>query len=151
MNRILLIPTLFTVAACSTSGVEPDRSTAAQATAFVPATESAQAANPAPRQVSSDADAAAEDMVVQNATDRTVEGIEDIEAPNVSQTPPSMIPGRIVEEPEPLIVCERVYPTGSILPVKVCRDRAAAEKKTEYDQEMFDDIKKNTALGNARL
>jgi hypothetical protein len=44
-----------------------------------------------------------------------------------------------------------VVPTGSILPVKVCRSRSEIDRKEQADQEIFDDIKRNTAIFNSRL
>jgi hypothetical protein len=60
-----------------------------------------------------------------------------------------MIPG--IVEPEPAIVCERVVPTGSILPVKVCRSRSEIDRKEQADPEIFDEIIRNTAIFNSRL
>ena len=87
--------------------------------------------------------------VVQNESGQTSDGIEDLEAPNVAKT--ALLDMQREQEAEPQIICERVRPTGSILPTKVCRHVTDIERKTEYDQDMFKDIKDNTALGNARL
>jgi len=89
------------------------------------------------------------EMVANNNSAEESSGIEELDAPGVEQVPPTMIPGRVVSD-EP-VVCERVIPTGSILPSKVCRERRYMEAKEEADQEIFDDIKRNTALGNTRL
>jgi len=88
-------------------------------------------------------------MLAHNAETGSADGIEALESPQVSETPAEMIPGRPAQEPA--IVCERVTPTGSLLPVKVCRHRDDIARKQEADQEIFDDIKRNTALGNSRL
>ena len=60
-----------------------------------------------------------------------------------------MFPGRATTDPG--IVCERVVPTGSVLPVKVCRERSDIELKEKQDQRVFDDIKRHTANGVSRL
>lgn len=153
MNRTLLIPTLFTFAACASSGPEPEQAVSFESPAPAQAAPAAAQAEPAPAQQEfpSASESASPPMVVQNDSAKSSSSIEDIDAPNVKKTPPSQIPGRVVSEPEPQVVCERVVPTGSILPVKVCRDRSEMARKEQYDQEMFEDIKRNTAIGNTRL
>ena len=126
MNRFLIVLTCVAVAACAAPGVEPKPSEAVEAT-----------------------DSRDNDLLANNGPAERSTSIEEIEAPKVDEIPPSMIPG--MTEPELAIVCERVVPTGSILPVTVCRDRLAAEKKQAADQEIFDDIKRNTAIFNSRL
>lgn len=89
------------------------------------------------------------EMVAVNESAKEFSGIEQLKSPGVEELPPAMIPGRVVED-DP-IVCERIIPTGSILPTKVCRDRRFIELKEDADRDMFDDIKRNTAIGNTRL
>ena len=146
MNRILLIPTLFTIAACATPGIEPGQAETAQEAEFAPTTESTLRSEPAHAKVMSDDDVLPKTTIVQNDTRVSTGGIQVLEAPKVSETPAAMIPGRV--EPEDQIVCERVTPTGSKISKKVCRDKAEVARKSEYDQDMFDDIKRNTAIGN---
>ena len=142
MNRCLLIATLFFVAACATSDPQPSQTeyaqpvnTAANDTAVRnTAAQPAQAANDA----SGTAASASSDY----------ESIEDVEAPKASETPAAMIP-RIPREPE--VVCEKVRPTGSILPVEVCRRRADIDKQRDEDQDAFGKIKSNTANAASRL
>ena len=52
---------------------------------------------------------------------------------------------------EPEIICERMVPTGSLLPVMVCRRQSDIARRQEADQELFDRIKRNTAIGASRL
>lgn len=146
MSRFLIIPICVAIAGCATPGTEPDPTEVVQASGSAQASEAVQANN------SPDDDALANndpDMLANSGPAEKSIGIEELEAPQVTETPPSMIPG--IGEPEPAVVCERVVPTGSILPTKVCRSRAEIERKEEADQEIFDDIKRNTAIFNSRL
>ena len=146
MRNFLVVPLTIAVAACATPVAEPESSTAIRATEPVPAAEPAPIPAPAEeRHINQQPD----EIVAENEPTKSFQGIEDIESPAVDEVAPSMIPGRAA--PETSIICERVYPTGSILPTKVCRDKSEIEKKQEFDQEVFDDIKRNTALGNSRL
>ena len=88
-------------------------------------------------------------MIARNDEDGSAGSIEAIEAPQADETPASMFPGRATTDPG--IVCERVVPTGSVLPVKVCRERSDIELKEKQDQRVFDDIKRHTANGVSRL
>ena len=141
MNRFLIILMFVAVAACATPGAESEPSKSVQTT------EPLQAA------VAPDGDTLADidpgTRADNNRAESTSGIIEELESPQVAETPPSMIPG--IVEPEPAIVCERVVPTGSILPVKVCRSRSEIDRKEQADQEIFDDIKRNTAIFNSRL
>jgi hypothetical protein len=134
------------MAACATPGTEPDPSESGAAQAVDSRAvdsrgyETLAHSDPA----TPAGDAMADDGPAENSN-----SIEELEAPQVAETPPSMIPG--VAKPEPAIVCERVVPTGSILPTKVCRTQAEIERKEQADQEIFDDIKRNTAIFNSRL
>ena len=139
MYRFLVVPTCVAIAACATPATDPDPSEAVQAPA----------SRVYPALAQTDSDAQTVNVVADNDPAEKSTGIEELESPEVSETPPSMIPGRV--EPEPAIVCERVVPTGSILPTKVCRTRAEIERKEQADQEIFDDIKRNTAIFNSRL
>lgn len=132
MNQFLLVAILFAVAACATPSLEANQPESVQTSEAVETKESG-----------------GDNMLVHNKQAEEFEGIEDLEAPTTSEIPAEMIPGRPV--PEPAIVCERVVPTGSVLPIEVCRHRSEIERKREADQEIFDDIKRNTALGNSRL
>lgn len=143
MNPLLLVVILLGIAACATSGPEPNRSESVQASKPVQASEPVQASQSGQQEESGGG------ALAHNATAKNSTSIEAFEAPSVSEIPAEMIPGR--PEPEPAVVCEKVVPTGSIIPVRVCRDRAYIERKQEADQEIFDDIKRNTALGNSRL
>ena len=147
MKRFLIIPISVAVAACATPGAGPDPSKSVQTTESIQTTEPLQAAVARESDAPLNIDPA---MQADNEQAGRVDGIiEELEVPQVAETPPSMIPGRI--EPEQAIVCERVVPTGSILPVKVCRNRSEIDRKEEADQEIFDDIKRNTAIFNSRL
>jgi len=141
MNRFLIIPMFVAVAACASPGTEPEPSKSVQTT------------EPLQAPVARDSDTLADIDPGTRADNDQAEStsgiIEELESPQVAETPPSMIPGRL--EPEQSIVCERVVPTGSILPVKVCRTRSEIERKEHADQEIFDDIKRNTAIFNSRL
>ena len=141
MNRFLLVSMLFTIAACATPDAEPDRYDSAHPVAagdagLVRQSGPAQDADNAPQTAAS----------AENQGD--LENLEDIEAPDVRETPAAMIP-RIQREPE--VICEKVRPTGSIIPVEVCRRRADIEKQRQDDQEAFGKIKSNTANAASRL
>ena len=126
MNRFLLVSIMFGIAACATPSPEPNRPESVQVV-----------------------ESGGDELQAQNNPAEYYEGIEEIEAPKVSEIPAEMIPG--IREPEPEIVCERVVPTGSVLPVTVCRRQSDIDRKTEADQKIFDDFKRNTAIGNSRL
>ena len=141
MNRFLLVSMLFTMAACATPDAEPDRYDSAQPVA---AGDAGLLRQSAPAQ---DADNAPQTAAsAENQGD--LENLEDIEAPDVRETPAAMIP-RI--QREPVVICEKVRPTGSIIPVEVCRRRADIEKQRQDDQEAFGKIKSNTANAASRL
>lgn len=133
MNQFLLVTILFAVAACATPSLEPNRS------------ESVQAMESGGDELESGGD----ELLVHNDQAEKFERIEEIEAPNVSETPAEMIPHMRVAEPE--IICERVVPTGSRLSVEVCRRRSDIARKQDANQKLFDDIKRNTAIGASRL
>lgn len=132
MVRFLLAMLCFSLAACATSSPNPDQF------------DSAQASEPDQANESFDNGAVAQ---AEPAEDPGV--IEAIKAPNVEMIPASDIPGR--PEPELAIVCERVIPTGSVLPKRVCRHQSEIDRKQAADQKIFDDIKRNTAIGASRL
>lgn len=133
MIQLLLVTILFTVAACATSGLAPNPAESVQAPA-----ESVQA-----KESSGDV------LPGGNNPAEIGDGPLEFEEPIASETPDSMMPAKAI--PYPPIVCEKVVPTGSILPVKVCRHPIEAARKQEADQKIFDDFKRNTALGNSRL
>ena len=146
MNHYLLVVTLFAVAACATPGPVSNRSDAVAAVDAVEDVESVEAAQTPATVLAQETD---DSMLVSNADATSSIGIQDIEAPTVTETPAELIPGRPAQEPA--VVCERVIPTGSMLPIKVCRNRADVDRKREADQEIFSDIKDNTVLGTSRL
>lgn len=144
MNRFLLVSIIFAIAACATPSPEPNRPESVQ---VVETSESVQVveSSESVQVVKSGGD----ELQAQNNPVENYEGIEEIEAPSVNEIPAEMIPG--LREPEPEIVCERVVPTGSVLPIKVCRRQSDIARKTEADQELFNDIKRSTANGASRL
>jgi hypothetical protein len=133
MNRILLVTTMFVVAACATSNPEPDQSESFGA-AVSGGDKSLQHNN------------SAENIDGTETVAENFEGIEAIEAPGVSETP--MPPPRMVE---PEVVCERMVPTGSTLPIKVCRLQSDIDRNHETDLRLMDDIKRSTMNGASRL
>lgn len=137
MNQFLLVVILFLVAACATPSLEPNPSDAVQSSEVIQTSEAVQAKE------------SEDGILTQNAETKNADGIEELEAPKVGKVPAGMIPGR--PKDEPAIVCERVVPTGSVLPVRVCRHRGDIDRKQQADREIFDDIKRNTALGTSRL
>ena len=141
MNRFLIIPICLAVAACATPGGEPKPSKSGQAPETIPVSELPD----------NDTQAVNDPGMLANTDSAPNPGgiIEELESPQVAETPPSMIPGAM--EPEPAVVCERVVPTGSIIPTKVCRTRDDIDRKEAADREIFDDIKRNTAIFNTRL
>lgn len=156
MKRILAVPLSLVVAACATPVADPDPLSSVQAGRSVPAAETVQGrespkVHPSGAAAAEQSDQGVDELVAGNDNDtaKSFHGIEDLESPGVEQIPPSMIPSRVA--PETSVVCERVYPTGSILPTKVCRDKTDIQRKQEADQEIFDDIKRNTAIFNSRL
>lgn len=70
-----------------------------------------------------------------------------VEPPIIREEPPEI--ASQVPLPQGEIVCRWEIPTGSRLRKKVCSEKSFVEKKREADQEIFDDIKRNTAIGNA--
>ena len=145
MKKILIVPVSIAVAACATPTTEPVPSETSQATAAVATSASAPTTHATqPDQASQD-----QTLVAENRPTENPESIQALEAPQVNEVQPGQIPGRGV--PESTVVCEKVYPTGSVLPTKVCRDVTDIERKQEADRKIFDDIKRNTAIGNTRL
>lgn len=143
MKNILVIPVCVAVTACATPAAEPEAYQAAQLA------EPAQAAAIAPDSESFQAAERQETEMVAGNEPSQQRSIEALDSPEVEQIPHELIPGRAVSD-DP-IVCERITPTGSILPTRVCRDRRYMQLKENADREIFDDIKRNTALGNSRL
>lgn len=137
MNQFLLLSILLALAACATPSPGPDRSESMQVPESVETSESVEVNEPAD-----------DDLLAQNKQAEVHGGIESVDTPNVSEIPPEMIPG--IAAPEAAVVCERTVPTGSVLRVKVCRHKAEIERKQEADQRIFDDIKRNTAVGASR-
>ncbi|MGI9221840.1 MAG: hypothetical protein ACR2QS_12485 [Woeseiaceae bacterium] len=153
MKKLLIIPMSVAVAACATPATETGPAATAQSTETVQSAQPAQAPEPSPGIQSAQAgEQQADDseaMVADNRSAENAAAIEALQAPQVDEVQPGNIPGRGV--PESTVVCEKVYPTGSVLPTKVCRDRTNIDRKQEADQRIFDDIKRNTAIGNTRL
>lgn len=132
MGRFLLITFSLAIAACAAPVSEPNRDETVQLS------ESAQAEK-----------SHEEDLLAQSNSKESIGVIDETKAPKVDKTPASMIPGRA--EPELAIVCERVVPTGSVLPVRVCRHQSEINRKQAADEKIVDDIKRNTAIGASRL
>ena len=149
MNRFLLVVPIFAMAACATSGQEASRSASVQAAETAPISEEPRASEVV--QVSAVAAVGElDDDAPTRITEEQYAGvIDDLESPDASEIPAEMIPGRPTLEPA--IVCEKVVPTGSVIPVRVCRHADYAKRKQDADQEIFDDIKRNTAIFNSRL
>jgi hypothetical protein len=123
MIRLLLVTSLFAIGACATPGSEPT------------SPESGQAMQ-----------SGGDELLEQNAqAQNNDESIQDIDAPNARATPPEEMPHQNASESD--VVCERVVPTGSVLPTKVCRRKSDIDRRQKADQRMYDDIKRNTALG----
>ena len=140
-NRFFLTIFIFAVAGCASTDPQADNPQ-------ISSTDASQVSGTPQPTATATTSVAKANTVSQDAdSNKSYDGIEDIESPAVAQT--RMASGPIAAEPEPAIVCERVYPTGSIIPVKVCRDRAAAERKTEQDQRIFDHVKRSSAIGGA--
>lgn len=148
MRFNLLIIIMFAASACAAPGEVPEHNATSE---HIPEATS--------DKIDSDIDVAQE---VMHDTSTEVQGtevqsvavpapitIEDIESPTVAETPAELIPGR--PTPETAIVCEQTRRPGSVLPVQVCRDKVDIELRRAADQELFDDIKRNTALFTSRL
>ncbi|MGI9271103.1 MAG: hypothetical protein ACR2QT_04965 [Woeseiaceae bacterium] len=145
MNHLLLSIILVTVAACATPSALENRSDAVRSSETTASPETVPANGSGGSMLEQHATA-------KNPSSNALEApneIEALEAPGVSELPAAMIPGR--PAPEQAIVCENVVPSGSVLRTEVCRHQADIERKRAADQELFDRIKRNTALGNARL
>ena len=124
MNPLLLslVPILFAISACATSGSEPNRSESVQAM-----------------------ESSGDGLLAHDSQAESTQGIEEFEAPNVGETPPEMIPRAAkVESP---VVCERVTPTGSRIPVRVCRSRAEIEEREKADQKMLREWQNKALIG----
>lgn len=132
MSRFLLYIMCLAVAACATPGPELNRFDSDQVS------ESGQADKLGDN-----------DTLAQSNPSENTGIIEELEAPKVGEAPASMIPDSA--ELEAAIVCERVVPTGSVLPARVCRHQSEIDRKRATDEKIFDDIKRNTAIGASRL
>ena len=123
MNRFLLVTIMFCIGAYATPSPEPNRTESVQ---VVESSESVQVVESSESVQAMES--SGDELQAQNNPAEKYEGIEDIEAPKVREIPAEMIPR--LREPEPEIVCDRVVPTGSILPVKVCRRQSDISRKT---------------------
>jgi len=85
-----------------------------------------------------------DELLVHDSPAESIQGIEEIEAPNVSETPAAMIPRSAMAEPS--IICERESPTGSRIPVKVCRGRSEVLRRQEADQKTLRDMQNLEAI-----
>jgi hypothetical protein len=124
MRRFLLITAFFAIAGCATPGQEPDQPE------YLQALESG----------------GLESVSNESKAPENYNGIEDIEAPNVAETPVAMLPP--VAESD--IVCTREAATGSILKTKVCRRRSDIELQSQKDQRELRRIKTEIAVGSSR-
>ena len=144
MKPFLLVSIMFVVTGCASSEVMPVQAESAPATEERP---SAVAALPGSgNEVSQEERHAA--PATPRATD-SASAIESLEAPQVTKTPSERIPGALL--PEDAVECEQTTRPGSILPVRVCNDKRAVDARRAADQELFDNIKRNTALFANRL
>ncbi len=150
MDKIMLVLATFAVAGCATPGLQTSLPEVDHGPAVGQDAEELRASDVMRNADFTDEQTPVGEHIVARNDDGMdkITGIEDIESPGVSETPAELIPNRPQEDPS--IVCERVRPTGSIIPVKVCKHVGDAERKGEYDREMFDDIKRGSALGGAR-
>ena len=139
MNQFLLVSTLFVVAGCATPSPEPSNSESVQAT------ESS--SSELPEHIDPVEDF--EDAEVVAGNYESSESIEDVEAPDVDESPAALVQQPRMVEPE--VVCEWTVPTGSVLKVKVCRKQADIDRNRLTDQELMDDIKQSTVNGASRL
>jgi hypothetical protein len=146
MNRYLLVLTLFVVAGCATPSAEPSKSESFQATE---SSNNALLDHIDPAEVFEDAEVVAGNYENSGDVAESFEGIEDVEAPSVVESPATMAQQPQMVEPE--VVCERMVPTGSVMHVRVCRRQSDIDRNKETDQKIMDDIKRNTANGASRL
>lgn len=141
MYRFLLVLSLFAVGGCAGTSPQSDTPDEVQVSRDNPA--EAMTTSPAPQ-----ANESSQNMVARNNDNDSTGNIDDLESPGVKETSTSDMP--VTPSVESAVICERVYPTGSILPVRVCRDVSAAARKTEQDQRILRDVKTNSAIGGAR-
>ena len=121
MNLLLLITISFAISACATSGPEPSRSETVQAM-----------------------ESGGDELWVHDSPAESIQGIEELKAPNVSETPAAMIPRSAMAEPS--IICERESPTGSRIAVKVCHYRSDVLQRQEVDQKTLRDLQNLEAI-----
>ena len=150
MNRILLITTFFAIAGCATPGQEPGQSAHLQAleSASDRLTDSSQPATAQTVESFADNSTPPDSQAEGIAGTEDIDGIEDIDAPNVGKTPVGMLPPPALAESE--MVCTREASTGSIIKTKVCRSRAEIERQRELDQKDLRQIKTQIAVGAPR-
>ena len=136
------IPVIFSlaIAACASNGSEPAQPVPEQVSGPAPSSVPA----PAPGVSSSE-----QEMIARTETTADSGGIEALDPPDVERLPADMVPNR--PGTEDAIVCERVVPTGSVLPRKVCRHQSEIDQRSLEDQRTFDNIKSNTANAASRL
>lgn len=147
MYQILLVMVLFAVAGCASPGPQSNpTATMVSPEAFqTPDTSSTSESTLESELVQSSE--SVDHVYAQNDEGETASRIEDIDSPDVERASMGMVPDQ--PTPESAIVCERVVPTGSIIPVKVCRDLNSVARKSEQDRKIFDDIKTGSAIGGA--
>ena len=136
MNRCLPVTFSLFIAACANQAPEQDGIESYQASA--PVQESQPAIDEEPR---------AGNLVATETLADEAPDIEELETPTLDQIPAELIPGKA----EPEVVCERSVPTGSIMPVKVCRAVSDIEQQQTDDRKLIDNIKRNTANAASRL
>ena len=140
MNRFLLVTFLFVVAGCATTSPEPNQSESLQA-AESSSKELLEHKNPVE-------DFEYAEVVAENSEDAAsvaekFDGIEYYEPPSESKNSAEMLLPEMTPDPE--IVCERVFYTGSRLPVRTCRSRAEIERN-QPNQKKLDEIKRNSNI-----
>ena len=144
MKPFLLVSITFIVAGCATSEVTPEQTAPIANTIGVGDSITTVAAEESTLAAQKPASFTAEDVVSDSAGT-----IESLEAPQVTQTPAEEIPGIVL--PEEALECEQTTRPGSVLPVRVCRDKRVVDARRAADQELIHNIKRNTALFASRL
>jgi hypothetical protein len=140
MNRFLLVTFLFVVTGCATTSPEPNQSESLQA-AESSSNELLEHKNPV--EDFENAEVVAENSEGAASEAEKFEGVEYYEPPSESENSAEMLLPEMMPEPE--IVCERVYPTGSRLPVRMCRSQAEIELN-QLNNKKLDEIKLNSNI-----
>ena len=130
MYRILLAASALSLASCATPGT----------TSSGPLPAAGQ-----PASASAESELVAQQAVEPGSAAPEGEEIEVVAVPGVAPAPAAA--AQVASGAGSEVVCRREIPTGSRLPVRVCRSRAEIEARKERDQAWLDEKQQDGLAG----